>query len=347
MNLADWLQGDHEPRERLKAVESLCRAVAGHSGPGSLVLDPARIPVESDGECRPEEGKGAPTGRYRAPETVDGQPATSQGQVYTVGVLCFEILASRTFEARGGPLLRDLRPDLPRDLSDAVQACLEMDAEWRPKDLSYVLGQVEGLVASGPAGAKASPRGARAPSTPSSAAPRTARRGGPAPRPWPLLAVALVALALSLASAFYRVRQPAEATPIPPVTSSLAPASTLAAAAQPPAAGTAPVRPAPAALPSADPGARRVGSPSPSREPAALAPAPPAAPRPAAAPSAATPVRDAAGQARQGGVAAVATTASAAPPARSSRPPPPRRRRQPRPRRPRRPHPWSPRGPPR
>src|SRR3954451_7482084 len=100
MNLADWLQGDHEPPERLKAVETLCRAVAEHSGRGSLVLDPARIPVGSDGECRPEEGKGAPSGRYRAPESAEGQAAGGQAEVYTVGVLCFEILSGRSFEVR-------------------------------------------------------------------------------------------------------------------------------------------------------------------------------------------------------------------------------------------------------
>jgi hypothetical protein len=288
MNLADWLKGDHEPREQLKAVESLCRTVAGHSDGGSLVLDPARIPVDSDGACRPEEGRGTPTGRYRAPETVEGQPATAQGQVYTVGVLCFEILASRPFEVRGGPLLRDLRPDLPRDFADAVQACLEMDAEWRPKDLSYVLGQVEGLVASGPS-ARTPSRGARVPSSPSAAPSRTGRRGVPAPRPWPLLAFALVALALSLASAFYRLRQPSEATPIPPVTSSLAPATTLAAVA-PPVSGPGPLLPGAAAAPSTE-ALRRGATPPPSasREPAALASAPPAGTRPAAS---VTPVRE-------------------------------------------------------
>src|SRR5262245_13253050 len=114
MNLAEWLQGDHEPSERLKAAGSLCRAVADHAAPGSLVLDPARIPVSGSGECRPEEGKGSPTGRYRAPELSDGKPAGPQSQVYSVGVLCYEMLAGRSFEARGGPLLRDVRPQLPR-----------------------------------------------------------------------------------------------------------------------------------------------------------------------------------------------------------------------------------------
>jgi hypothetical protein len=195
MNLADWLQGDHEPSERLKAVETLCRAVSDSGR--SLDLDPAHIQMSGD-ECRPSEGKAVPSGRYRPPEMAQGGPPVPQSQVFTVGVLCFEILSGRAFESRGGPLLRDLRPDLPRDVSDAVQACLEMDAEWRPKDLSYLLGQVEALAASAGGGSKGASRGGR-PAAASSATPvNRARRGGPAPRPWPLLAFALLALAVSV-----------------------------------------------------------------------------------------------------------------------------------------------------
>src|SRR5262249_21906514 len=159
MKLADWLQEDHPPSERLKVVNSLC-AAASQEGGATLALDPSKIQV-ANGECRLEPGKSAPSGRYRAPETSEGQTPTPKAQVYTVGVICFEILAGRPFEARGGPLLRDVRPDLPRDLCDAVQACLEMDAEWRPKDLSYLRGLVEGMAGSGSSGAKASGRAGR------------------------------------------------------------------------------------------------------------------------------------------------------------------------------------------
>lgn len=216
MNLADWLQGDHEPSERLKAVETLCRAVSDSSK--NLDLDPAHIQM-SGNECRPSEGKGVPSGRYRAPEMAQGGPPVPQSQVFTVGVLCFEILSGRSFESRGGPLLRDLRPDLPRDLSDAVQACLEMDAEWRPKDVSYLLGLVDALAASGSSGAKPAARGGR--STPASPIPTNrARRTGPAPRSGPLLVFALVALAVSVATAVVRLRQPIEPPALPPAASS-------------------------------------------------------------------------------------------------------------------------------
>jgi len=263
MNLADWLQGDHEPSERLKAVETLCRAVFDSSK--NLDLDPAHIQM-SGNECRPSEGKAVPSGRYRAPEMAQGGPAVPQSQVFTVGVLCFEILSGRSFEARGGPLLRDLRPDLPRDLSDAVQACLEMDAEWRPKDLSYLLGLVDALAASGSSGGKPAARGGR--STPASSTPSNrARRTGPAPRSGPLLVFALVALAVSVATAVVRLRQPIEAPPLPPAASSAPLPSPAAREVTPQAAvapSTVPSRPSTAGPPVAASPARGTGVPAPS-----------------------------------------------------------------------------------
>jgi hypothetical protein len=263
MNLADWLQGDHEPSERLKAVETLCRAVSDSSR--NLDLDPAHIQM-SGNECRPSEGKAVPSGRYRAPEMAQGGPPVPQSQVFTVGVLCFEILSGRSFESRGGPLLRDLRPDLPRDLSDAVQACLEMDAEWRPKDLSYLLGLVDALAASGSSGAKPAARGGR--STPASSTPTNrARRTGPAPRSGPLLVFALVALAVSVATAVVRLRQPIEAPPLPPAASSAPLPSPAAREVTPQAAvapSTVPSRPSTAGPPVAASPARGAGVPAPS-----------------------------------------------------------------------------------
>ena len=304
MNLADWLQGDHEPSERLKAVETLCRAVSDSSK--SLDLDPAHIQM-SGNECRPSEGKAVPSGRYRAPEMAQGGPPVPQSQVFTVGVLCFEILSGRSFEARGGPLLRDLRPDLPRDLSDAVQACLEMDAEWRPKDLSYLLGLVDGLAASGSSGAKPAARGGR--STPASPTPTNrGRRSGPAPRSGPLLVFALVALAVSIATAVVRLRQPIEPPPLPPAASSAplpAPAAreaTPQAAVSPPtvasrpstagpAVAASPVRGAgvPAPSPLASPTVRSAAAPTPAAPAAARVPSPAITAAPVVVPTAAAP----------------------------------------------------------
>jgi hypothetical protein len=298
MNLAEWLQGDHEPSQRLKAAASLCRAVTERAGGAGLSLDPSRIEVSADGECRPEAGKGAPPGRYRAPEIADGRPATPQSQVYTAGVLCFEILAGRAFEPRGAPLLRDVRPDLPRDLSDAVQACLEMDAEWRPKDLAYVLGLMEGM---GPSTKAATPSARTRPSGVAAAPASRSARHGPAPRSWPLLAFAVLALAASIASAIVRLRQPPDAPALPPApvavpaTTAAAPATEPSAVALGPAATTTDqTRPASApainSIPSAAASATpRPSRPSPSASIAAASVAPSAAAPVAATPAAATP----------------------------------------------------------
>jgi hypothetical protein len=297
MNLADWLKGDHEPSERLSAAVTLCRAVSDSSKP--LDLDPSHIQMSGD-ECRPSEGKAVPPGRYRAPEMAQGGPPVPQSQVFTVGVLCFEILSGRDFESRGGPLLRDLRPDLPRDVSDAVQACLEMDAEWRPKDVSYLLGLVEGQAAGG-GGGRSAGRGGRPAAV--SAAPVNRARGGPAPRPWPLLVFALVALAVSVGTAVYRLRQPMAAPalppPAPPPTTAPLPSPVAAATPAPSPSGpvarsplpasAAPVRPAVAATPVA----ARVPSPAATPPPVAVA-APSAAPAtPAPTPEAARPAEPA------------------------------------------------------
>jgi hypothetical protein len=236
-----------------------------------------------------------------------GGPPVPQSQVFTVGVLCFEILSGRSFEARGGPLLRDLRPDLPRDLSDAVQACLEMDAEWRPKDLSYLLGLVDGLAAGGSSGAKPAARGGR--STPASPTPTNrARRSGPAPRSGPLLVFALVALAVSIATAVVRLRQPIEPPPLPPAASSAPLPSPAAREATPqaavspstvasrpstagPAGAASPARGAgvPAPSPLASPAVRSATSATPSVPAAVRAPSPAVTAAPAVVPTVAAP----------------------------------------------------------
>ena len=131
MNLADWLRGPRAS-ERLQAVETLCRAAPDLEQ--ALDLDPAHIQM-SGNDATPSRAR-PPPGRYRPPMAQAARPCPSPRS--SPSASSFEILSGRDFESRGGPP-GDLRPDLPRDVSDAVQACLEMDAEWRPKDVSYLL----------------------------------------------------------------------------------------------------------------------------------------------------------------------------------------------------------------
>jgi hypothetical protein len=183
-----------------------------------------------------------------------------------------------------------------------------MDAEWRPKDLSYLLGLVDALATSGSSGAKPAARGGR--STPASPTPTNrARRSGPAPRSGPLLVFALVALAVSIATAVVRLRQPIEPPPLPPAASSAPLPSPAAREATPqaavspstvasrPSAGPAlpvaasPLKgssvPAPSTL--ASPSVRSATAPTPSVPAAGRVPSPAVTAAPVVVPTAPTP----------------------------------------------------------
>ncbi len=80
---------------------------------------------------------------YAAPEQMQGKAASPPNDVYAAGLVLFEILAgkgpfdddpgvglSRCFKP--APLLTDVVPQAPRELSDAVAKALEQDPERRP-----------------------------------------------------------------------------------------------------------------------------------------------------------------------------------------------------------------------
>ena len=82
---------------------------------------------------------------YISPEQVKGEPVTTQSDVYSLGIVAYELLSSqypyaKTPEADrafvhvdGTPVpLSDLRPDVPAPLARAVHRCLEKRPEDRP-----------------------------------------------------------------------------------------------------------------------------------------------------------------------------------------------------------------------
>ncbi len=157
MKLAEWLKDrDRGLDERLILVARLLDALRGfhENEPGSRpALDPGSVDVDDDG-CRLEPAPRAldpRTASYRAPETNEGAPYAPAADTFSAGVLCYQILAGRhpflveTSQGTLEPLtnlpatpLRDVSPEVPRDLADALMACLERDPEWRAKDISYV-----------------------------------------------------------------------------------------------------------------------------------------------------------------------------------------------------------------
>jgi hypothetical protein len=160
MNLADWLKKSHSAAEQVAVVEGVCDALHQSHSNGILKgeIGPASIELITDGAEILVGSAPVPAG-YRAPESRSGASGPASA-VYSAGVILYEILTGKHPFAAGGVQpepLRNLRRDLPSELTDAVMACLESDPDWRPKDLSYVLQVLKRLRGSSPAAAPAAP----------------------------------------------------------------------------------------------------------------------------------------------------------------------------------------------
>jgi hypothetical protein len=179
MTLEDWLKQDRTLADQLKVVEGLCSALNdGHQrGDVHRGLEPGTIEVASDGSCDLGSALSAGSGasRYRAPEVVEGAPPSLQSDIYSAGVIFYEMLSGRSPASDRPSPLADLRPDVPRDLTDAIMGCLEKGPDWRPKDLSYLLQVVRSLRSQGAGKGVRTP--ARASEGPKTAA-RSAGGGG-------------------------------------------------------------------------------------------------------------------------------------------------------------------------
>lgn len=124
INLTDYVaQAKLSQEDRLRLFQKICLAVAyTHS---NLVahrdLKPANILVTADGQpkvldfgiatlsdgtaARTKTGAAALTPEYASPEQVKGEPAGSASDIYTLGVLLYQILTSRLpYRAPTGPL---------------------------------------------------------------------------------------------------------------------------------------------------------------------------------------------------------------------------------------------------
>jgi hypothetical protein len=277
MNLADWLKRTHSPSEQVTVVEGVCDALHQAHTRGALrsEIGPAAIELLGEGQCEVRPGSAPVPPNYRAPESRAGASGPTAA-VFAAGVILYEILAGRhPFPGGAGAAppepLRNLRRDLPSELTDAVMACLESDPDWRPKDLSYVL-QVLRRLRGTPAPPPPTRAASRAPAEvrPRADVPRARaaqqKRGGP-----PLLAITVGVTALVVAAvAYWLSTAPGRTKTAPPAS----PRATPLVAAS--------VGPTPAAAPSA--------SAAPSDTPRAVVATPPT-PRPATpTPPPATPV---------------------------------------------------------
>ena len=192
MKLDAWLKQKHSLEARLRVIERLCQAVNEIHDRGEVVggLEPGRISLGAEGLCDLSGArKRSPRPPYAPPEGDRSSPALAD--VYAAGAIAWEILAGRAAQAAPAHLA-EVRPDLQRELAEAVMACLEESPDWRPKDLTYLAQMAaarQRAVAGGPA------RSSRAP-LPPRAAPKPVRRG-PSRRTWPLLVALVVVLGLA------------------------------------------------------------------------------------------------------------------------------------------------------
>lgn len=245
--LEEWLAKSQSLGEQLRVVETLADALGYIHEQGVLhrALKPSNILMAGDG-CRlmnfglvsSATALGDDATIYGAPEVLEGMPDSAQSDIYSAGVVFYEVLAGRREEARDGRVakpLREIRPDLSREVADAVSACRERSPDWRPKDLTYLVEVVRR--ARGSAGASA-PKSAT-PSAPARAASAPARRTAgptfatrrPARSPVPILA-AIGLVLVAGAAAWFLTRSPGASPAKPPQTTpttiaEVAPSTTL------------------------------------------------------------------------------------------------------------------------
>src|SRR5258707_1465789 len=139
MTLEDWLKQDRNLADQLKVIEGLCSALneAHESGNVYRALDPGRIDVASDGTCDLSGAtSGSPSQRYRAPEIAEGGPPSAEADIYSTGVILYEMLSGRSPTGERPTPLSDLRPDGSRRLTAAIMGRLEPGPARAPKGLS-------------------------------------------------------------------------------------------------------------------------------------------------------------------------------------------------------------------
>jgi serine/threonine-protein kinase len=309
--LSTWLEDPRSLGDHLKLLEGLLEALHAAHVQGFVHgrVEPSNIYAMPDGECRLldlgvsalAEGAQAPPTPYVAPELSEGGAISAKTDIYSAGVISYEILAGRPPFDPSSPSaapqsLRTVRPDLPRDLADAVMACLDKDPEWRPKDLGYLLQVVKqlreaGLPKGARAAAKPAPRSAGPAQAARSSRPGAAERSGP-----PLLPIALGVVALAAGGYWLWTRMaapppvgPRQGLKTTPTLPGVAPASEPSPiAAVTPAHTAAPKGPTtpPPVAPTVAPSAAVPSPVVPTPAPTPAAPTPPAVtPSPTATPS--------------------------------------------------------------
>jgi len=148
-SLESWISDQQALPDQMTVIEGISVALTYAHGQGIVhrALHPGSVQVTPEGEARvwnfkvgsaKAEGKAA---SYQAPELLEGGAPSPQSDIYSAGLVFYTMLAGKETAAGSAPVkpIREIRPEVSRDVSDAIMACRESAPDWRPKDLAYLI----------------------------------------------------------------------------------------------------------------------------------------------------------------------------------------------------------------